>query len=549
MKIDTILDNGRIYTVDPTYPSARRIGILNGRIVGFDHDLDNVEAHEVVDLEGAPVVPGFNDAHMHFSMMGIEMARLDLSYESTPTLDVLYEKVQAHAQDRPNDAWILGQGYDQNKIGGHPELHVLDQITGGRPTYLMHNSHHMAVANTSAFRRAGHSDLERLEAPSGGELGRYSDGSINGLLQEQAMNLVGHLMKPLPQGDIVEGLATASQWAIRHGITSATEPGISGDMIGNGPADARAFQTAIEQDALKVRLTVMPYITALHSLGDIGGTDGWGLDLGLNSGFGNDRLRIGPVKVASDGSLIGRTAAMCCDYHDVPGNSGFLQWDAAELKEMLTAAHRNGWQIATHAIGDRALDVVLDILDEAQQQVPRRDPRHRIEHTAVASDQQITRIVQGKYVPVPQGRFISALGDGFLTALGSERAHLAYRMRSFVDAGVILPGSTDAPVVPGEALLSIHDMVNRTTANGTVINAGEALTAEQALHAYTHGSAYAVHDEKTKGMLSVGKLADLVVLSDDLLQVSPENIKNIEVRATMVGGTFEYDAEGQWASA
>lgn len=549
MKIDTILENGRIYTADPTKPVAHRIGILHGKVVGHDAELEGIEADQVIDLGGAPVVPGFNDAHMHFSMMGIEMARLDLSYETTPTLEALYEKVKTYAKEQPGDGWILGQGYDQNKIGGHPELHILDQITDGRPAYLMHNSHHMAVANTHAFHRAGHSDLKRMEAPAGGELGRYTDGSINGLLQEQAMNLVGHLLKPVPQDSIVEGLATASRWAIRHGITSATEPGISGDLIGNGPADARAFQTAIEQDALKIRLTVMPYITALHSLGDIGGTDGWGLDLGVRTGFGNERLRIGPVKVASDGSLIGRTAAMCCDYHDVPGNKGFLQWDASELKEMLTDAHRNGWQIAAHAIGDRALDVVLDIFDAAQQQMPRHDARHRIEHTAIASDQQIERIVQGKYIPVPQGRFISALGDGFLTALGDERAEFAYRMRSFLDAGIVLPGSTDAPVVPGEALLSIHDMVNRMTASGTAINPSEALTAAQALRAYTYGSAYAVHEEHIKGTLSAGKLADLVVLSDDLLQVSSDQIRNIEVRATMVGGKFEYDAEGTWAAA
>lgn len=407
----------------------------------------------------------------------------------------------------------------------------------------------MAVANTNAFHRAGYSDLQRVEAPVGGELGRYPDGTINGLLQEQAMNLVGHLLKPVPQDSITEGLATASRWALRHGITSATEPGISGDLIGNGPADARAFQAAIEQDALKIRLTVMPYITALHSLGDIGGTDGWGLDLGIRSGFGNERLRIGPVKVASDGSLIGRTAAMCCDYHDVPGNKGFLQWDAGELKEMLTDAHRNGWQIAAHVIGDHALDVVLDIFDVAQQQMPRQDARHRIEHAAVASNMQIDRIVKGKYIPVPQGRFISALGDGFLAALGDERVELAYRMRSFLDAGVVLPGSTDAPVVPGEALLSMHDMVNRTTAAGTAMNPAEALTAAEALRAYTYGSAYAVHEENIKGTLLAGKLADLVVLSDDLLQVSPDQIKNIEVRATMVGGKFEYDAEGTWAAA
>lgn len=549
MKLDTILENGRIYTIDPNYPVAQRIGILHGKVVGLDAELDGVDAHTRIDLQGAPVVPGFNDAHMHFSMMGIEMSRLDLSYENTASLEELYTKVEAYANQLPQDAWILGQGYDQNKIGGHPELHMLDKISGGRPTYLLHNSHHMAVANTHAFHRAGHTDLATLEPPSGGELGRYHDGSVNGLLQEQAMNLIGHLLKPVPQEDIIRGLATASRWALRNGITSATEPGVSGDLIGNGPADVRAFQTAIARDELQVRMTVMPYITALHSLGDISGTEGWGMDLGMVSGFGNDRLRIGPVKVASDGSLIGRTAAMCCDYHDVPGNSGFLQWEAHELREMLIDAHCNGWQIAAHAIGDRALDVVLDIFDDAHGLLPRHDPRHRIEHTAVASDQQIQRIISGRYIPVPQGRFISTLGDGFLSALGTERVELAYRMRSFVDSGVELPGSTDAPVVPGEALVSIHDMVNRTTDGGTIINAAEALTVGQALRAYTHGSAYAVHEEHLKGMLTVGKLADLVVLSDDLFQVRTDQIKHLEVRATMVDGTFAYDAEGVWATA
>lgn len=550
MRIDTIIANGTIHTLDPARPVAERLGILHGRVVGSDHDLDGVEAGEVVDLRGATVVPGFNDAHMHFSMMGLEMARLDLSHETTPTLDALYRTVEDQARSRPEGAWILGQGYDQNKIGGHPELRVLDRITGGRPVYLLHNSHHMAVANTAAFERAGHTDLSLVTAPSGGELGRDEDGTPNGLLQEQAMNLVAHLLKPVPQDDIVDGLATASRWALAHGITSATEPGISGDLIGNGPADARAFQRALDEDLLRIRLTVMPYITALHGLGDIGrGAQGWGLDLGLRSGFGSDRLRIGPVKVASDGSLIGRTAAMCCDYHDTPGNQGLLQWSPEDLRRMLLDAHRNGWQIAAHAIGDRALDVVLDVYDEAQRRDPRPDPRHRIEHTAIASDTQLRRIVAGGYIPVPQGRFISELGDGFVAALGEERATLAYRMRSFVDAGVVLPGSSDAPVVPGEPLLSIHDMVNRTTAGGTVLNAAEALTAEQALRAYTYGSAYAVHEEHLKGQLTVGRLADLVVLSEDLLRVPAHRIRDIQVRATMVGGRFEYDADRQLAPA
>lgn len=549
MRIDTLIEDARIITVDPERPRASRIGILHGRVVGFDEELDGVEADERIALGGAPVVPGFNDAHFHFSLVGLEMQQLDLAAEAAPTLDELYRCVEAFAASKPEGAWIIGKGYDQNKIGTHPDRAVLDRIAGGRPVYLVHNSKHMAVANTEAFRRAGHADPDTLRAPLGGDLGRREDGTANGLLQEQAMTLVDHVLKPVAQEELVEALAAASRWCLRQGLTSAIEPGVAGTMIGHGPADVRAYQTALERGLLQTRLTLMPYIDALHSLGPIGGGDGWGVDLGIRSGLGDEWLRIGPVKVMSDGSLIGRTAAMCCDYHDTPGNAGFMQWDERELHDLLVTAHLNGWQIAAHAIGDRALDVVLDAFDAGLAALPRPDARHRLEHVTVASDRQVARIAGGGYIPVPQGRFISVLGDGFAAALGEERLGLAYRMRSFVDAGVELPGSSDAPVVPGEPLLSLHDMVNRRSASGVPIAEHEALTPAEALRAYTHGSAHSVHDEHRKGMLSRGKLADLVVLSDDPLAVDSGRIRDIAVRATMVDGRFRFDAEGELAPA
>lgn len=550
MRIDTLIQNARITTVDPHRPTATRIGMWRGRIVGLDEELDGVSAERVIDLGGAPVVPGFNDAHFHFSMVGMEMTQLDLSPERAATLDELYACVEQAARALAPDAWVLGQGYDQNVLGAHPDRAVLDRIAGGRPVYLQHNSHHMAVANTAAFARAGHPAPDALTNPSGGEIVRRRDGTASGLLQEQAMTLVSHILKPTAPADLVAGIAAASNWCLQHGITSATEPGLGGAMVGHGPADLRAFQLAAETGALRTRLTAMPFIDAMHELGPLGdGIDGWGLDLGIRSGLGNDWLRIGPVKIISDGSLIGRTAAMCCDYSDDPGNSGFLQWEEAELTRMLVAAHVNGWQIAAHAIGDRTLDVVLDAFERGQQALPRTDARHRIEHVAVASEAQVARIVAGGHIPVPQGRFISALGDGFVSALGPSRLDSVYRMRSFVDAGVELPGSTDAPVVPGEALLSIHDMVNRRTATGQLIAPREALTPAQALRAYTHGSAYATHQEQDKGTLSRGKLADLVVLSEPLDAVAPERIREIQVRATMLDGEFVYDAAGELAAA
>ncbi|MFD4193413.1 amidohydrolase [Amycolatopsis thermoflava] len=547
MRIDTIITNARITTLDPARPRAHSVGVLHGRIAGFDEELDGVTADARHDLGGAPVVPGFNDAHLHFSMLGKEMTQLDLSAEAAPTLDALYRRVEEWAAGKPDGAWVIGNGYDQNKIGEHPTRQVLDRIAGGRPVYLVHNSNHMAVANTEAFRRAGHPDPDVVTAPPGGSA-VFRDGVHTGLLQEQAMTLVSHVLKPVPQEELVAALEAASAWALRHGLTSVTEPGIGGRLIGHGPADARAFQTAYERGNLRTRVTAMPFIDAVHDLGRVDdGLDGWGLDLGLRSGIGDEWFRLGPVKIVSDGSLIGRTAAMCCDYRDSPGNRGFLLAEAEALRENILRGHENGWQIATHAIGDHALDVVLGAYEEAQKRLPRPDARHRVEHVGVASDEQVARIVSAGVIPVPQGRFISALGDGFLAALGADRVERAYRMRSFVEAGVELPGSTDAPVVPGEPLISIHDMVNRRSASGAPIAPGEALTPAQALRAYTIGSAHAVHEESRKGALQRGNLADLTVLSDDLLQVAPDRIRDLQVRATMVGGVFGYDAEGALA--
>ncbi|MDN5803653.1 MAG: amidohydrolase family protein, partial [Microlunatus sp.] len=195
-----------------------------------------------------------------------------------------------------------------------------------------------------------------------------------------------------------------------------------------------------------------------------------------------------------------------------------------------------GWQVAAHAIGDAALDVVLDIFQEAQRLAPRPDARHRIEHLSVASDAQIRRVVELGLVPVPQGRFIFELGDGVRKALGPERTQLAYRVRSLVDAGLEIPASTDAPVVEPDPIQNIDALVNRRTAAGADFGPEERISVEQAIRAYTVGSAYANHDEHHKGTLAPGMLADLAVLSEDLHQVPVDQISQVTVTATVVSG-------------
>ncbi|MFD9941841.1 amidohydrolase [Nonomuraea sp. NPDC059023] len=535
MRLDALYVNGRFTTLDPDRPSASRLGVFGGRIAGLDEELDGLTAERVVDLGGRPAVPGFNDAHHHLSMRGQRLRELDLR---VGTLDELYALVAARAAELPREAWVRGAGYDQNKLGAHPEREALDRAAGGRPVWLQHNSGHMGVASTAAFALMGFPGLDVPDVP-GGSVGRGPDGRPDGLLTEQAQDLAHRVLRPVAQEEFVEGIGLASRAAAAEGLTSFAEPGVGRGLAGNGPLDVAAFQEARRRGLLLQRAVLMPGSPNLHEVGD-----GFGLDLGIGPGLGDERLRLGPVKVFSDGSLIGRTAAMCCDYAGEPGNRGFLQEEAEALHAFILRAHRAGWQVAAHAIGDRAVDVVLDAYAEAQSRWPRADARHRIEHCAVTSPAQVARIAALGVIPVPQGRFISEIGDGMLAALGPERSAGCYRQRSFLEAGIVLPGSSDCPVVEGAPLLGIHDLVNQRTSGGRPFNPGEALTTEQALRAYTSGSAYAVFDEHLKGTLTRGKLADFAVLSDDLLAVAPQTIRDIAVLATVIGGEPVHDLLG-----
>jgi predicted amidohydrolase YtcJ len=270
-----------------------------------------------------------------------------------------------------------------------------------------------------------------------------------------------------------------------------------------------------------------------------------GIDLGLRTGFGDDWLRLGPMKIFTDGSLVGRTAAMSAPFDGEPaGNRGYLQADADHLTAMIIAAHQAGWRVAAHAIGDRAIDLALDAFAAAAVHYPRTDPRHRIEHFAAARPDQVVRAAALGVIPVGQGRFASELGDGMLAAVGPQRHAWLYRQRSLLDAGLVLPGSSDRPVAAGAPLLGIHDMVNRRTGVGAPFNPAEAITAAEALRAYTWGSAYASKQEHHKGSITPGKLADFTVLSEDPTAVSPDRIAALAVVATIIDGAIRYAAPG-----
>jgi predicted amidohydrolase YtcJ len=544
MHLDVLFRDGRITTMDPSRPRARAVGVLGGLVVGLDEELDGCTAEVVHDLHGAPVVPGLHDAHHHLSGRGQDLLRCDVSPATVASLDALYAEVARYAASLPADAWVLATGYDDTALGGHPTRAALDAAAGGRPVWVAHASHHAGVVSTEAIRRMGFADPADLPDVPGGLVARDAEGTPTGLLAERALDRLHALIRPAPADEFLRAIEVGAAAALADGLTSVTEPGVAGTLTGNAATDLAAFQAVRDRGRLGVRVTVMPELAALHPLdGAAPGDEPFGVDLGLRTGFGDDHLRVGAVKVFGDGALTARTAALRADYTDRPGERGLLQLDPAALRERIVAAHLAGWQVATHAIGDAAIDAVLDAYEEAQRRSPRPDARHRIEHCGLVHDDQLSRFRGLGVVPVPQGRFLTAFGDGYLAAIGPERERLLFRQRAFLDAGLELPGSSDCPVVDGSPLAGIEALVTRRLPSGRVLAPQERLTVSQALRAFTLGSAYADHQEDRKGSLGRGKLADLVVLSDDPHVVDPDRIGAIEVVVTVVGGEALHGAE------
>jgi predicted amidohydrolase YtcJ len=544
---DLALVNANVLTMDPGRPRVSAVVLTSGRIEVVADSAAEISAEHVVDLRGATLVPGFHDAHNHMIGFGRSLAEVNLSSPPIGSLDELYAAIARRAEVTVPGDWVIGSGYDQNKIGAHPDRDALDRAAPGRRVWLLHTSGHMCVVNSLVLAALG-IDAAATDVP-GGRVATDAAGRPNGLLEERAQALVGMLVYPFPVAELADAIDRAGAQYLAEGITSCTEAGVGGGWIGHSPVELAAYQAARDQGRLHVRVELMIATEALHPLG-AHPDDGLerGLDLGIRTGFGDDWLRVGAVKIFADGSLVGRTAALYDKYagHDEYAGPqegrGYLQADAADLQAAIISAHRSGWQVATHAIGDRAIDIALDAYARALAQYPRRDPRHRIEHFAVVQPRQVAQAAELGVVAVPQGRFASELGDGMLAAVGQERHDWLYRQRSLLEAGMILPGSSDRPVVAGAPLPGIADMVSRRTASGAPFNPGEAITAQQALHAYTFGSAYASRQEHVKGSITPGKLADLVVLSEDPTAVSPERIAGLQVLATIVDGQCRYDS-------
>ncbi len=514
---DLIFENGVLLTQEPARPVAEALAVAGGRIValGSREDLASLSrpGSRRIDLAGRTLIPGFNDAHAHVWKIG-QLATGMLDLRGVESLAALQARLRQAAAPLPAGAWLLGRGYNEAEMreGRQPNRWDLDAAIADRPVYLTRTCGHIVAVNSRALTLAGVGPA--TDPPPGGVIERNVGGEPTGLLHETA---VGLLSPYLPQPTAEEYAAmvrAASRHQLERGITSAADCGVLPDLLA-------AYLEMDERGELLHRLNVMP----------LRRRDGSTTNLPLPQRQVSEKLRVDTVKLFADGGMSGATAAISEPYRH-SGGQGLLRFEAAELRELVEEAERAGWQVAVHAIGDRALDQVLSAFES---QNGRR--RRRIEHFGLPDAALLSRAARLEIRVVPQPVFLHSLGRNFRQYLPESFLARTYPLRSMLEAGLAVALSSDAPVVSDDnPLLGIRAAIRREG-----IAPEQAVSAAEALYAYTMGGADASGDQGNRGSLALGKWADLVVLSDNPLVVEPEALTEIRVDMTFVGGKLVYE--------
>jgi hypothetical protein len=527
---DLVLTNANVITLDPSKPHCEAVAVKYGVIA----QVGSMEVVEkgigvgtlVLDLEGRTVLPGFIDTHVHLDDFGLTLRTVNL--EGAASVEEVNGLLSERVRRTPKGEWVLGRGWNENKLRERRLLTRwdIDDVSRDNPVYLHHFSCHATLLNSRGLEV---SKIDKhTKPPAGGWIDVDKAGEPTGFLRSNArfMAPVGlNGVRPRPDlATLREAILIGVNEAVKYGLTAIHVPSADHDEI-------KVTQELAAEGKLPLRVTLFPKVELLDHI----------LKLGVNSGLGDDRLRIGAIKIFSDGSLIAKTAAMKGHFEGEPSNSGILN-DREVFDIQIMQANRAGMQIAVHAVGDRAIEAVLDAYEAALKDTPRADHRHRIEHGSIMPRDLRDRARRLGVVVSTQPELVTRNGDGFQTSLGDGRMEYTYPIRSMLDEGIMVSGSSDCPLTYPNPLKGIWSATTRISENtGKIITAAQRVTIDQAVRMYTVNAAHVGFDEKRKGTIEEGKLADFTVLSGDPYAIGPERIRDIMVDMTIVGGVRVYE--------
>jgi len=536
IEADCILLNGRIWR-GRAEGTCQALAIWQGKVIasGSDDDILSLKGAEtqVIDLQGQFACPGLNDNHLHLLSTGLVMGMVNVTPDAVPTLAAMKAAIAERVAQTPKGGWVLARGYDQVKLdtGVHPTRADLDAVAPDHPVLVTRACGHIAIANSRALELGG--VTEATPVPEGSVIG-MTGNRLNGLLAENAIGLVRRAIPALSEDQLVDAIEAGGKHLLSFGITSCMDAAVG--QIG-GLGEIRAYEIA----KLTGRLPVRVWLTLM---GDPGRSI---VDechaMGLVTGAGDDMLRIGGVKLFLDGSAGGRTAWVSKPYRDEPDNLGVQMLPTDQVEALVQDFHDRGYQMACHAIGDAAIEQIITAYEKALAKTPAPDRRHRIEHCGFLAPDHNARMKAAGIYPAGQQAFIHDFGDSYIAVMDEERALSSYPAGTWMRMGMKPSTGSDSPVCSPNPFPDFHSMVTRQTWRGTVMDANECLTREEALQAYTEFGAYSQSAETVKGRLVPGQWADIAVFDNDLLQAPLDTIKTgTRCVLTLLGGRVVHDA-------
>jgi predicted amidohydrolase YtcJ len=525
---DLILTNGNIYTVDDSQPRAQAFAVKNGRFVavGSNDDIRNLGGRgtQVIDAEGTTVVPGFIDCHSHPAGAGLA-ALTSVNASEFSTIAALKDALRRRAQETPQGEWVSANMYDDTKMReGRPITRQdLDEAVPNHPVRVGHRSGHVSYFNSRAFEMAG--VTRDAQDPAGGRFGRDPGGELNGEVAGGARSAFGGIgrERTVTPADHQAGVKLIFERMAATGLTSVHDAGAGAEAL-------TAYFDAYRAGELSCRV---------HSL--VRGPYRHLAAAGIRSGFGDEWVRIGPVKFTSDGAIASRTAYLSEPYIGRPNDRGILYMTQEEVIEAVDDAHANRFRIAIHANGDIPINNVLNAYERALQREDRPDHRWRIEHCTLITPQLVARIRQLGVIPAPFYTYVYWHGDK-MHEYGEERLERMFAHRSFLDAGVPVAPASDFGPGPYEPMMALQSMVTRTDFQGNTWGPSQRISVEEALRVCTMNGAYASLEENAKGSITAGKLAAFVLLGQDPHTVEPMQLINIPIVRTVVDGRTVHQA-------